>query len=96
MQPSPFAVKINGIDALVWRPPAPQGKARGRRPPVISYTLAFEERQAAAAAGLTWDEYQRLPGSPQWATIYESPDCKCSVVMWYRYRAALENLKGGF
>lgn len=46
--------------------------------------LMFEEMEACTAAGMAYETYQTLPGSPLWLTD-ETPMCKCQVIMWYRY-----------
>lgn len=54
------------------------------RPPInVTYTLAFEEYQAWVAMGLTLDEYNALPGTPDWADA-DHPLSKCDVIAWYR------------
>lgn len=87
-------MRINGIDALDWTPP-PDPKAKRRKPPPKAhYTLQFEEREAAAAAGIRWADYLNLPGSPAYITE-EFPDSKCHILMWYRYHHRLAHLHSG-
>lgn len=54
------------------------------RPPInVTYSLAFEEYQSWVAMGLTLDEYNSLPGTPDW-TDESHPLSKCDVIAWYR------------
>lgn len=54
------------------------------RPPIqVTYSLAYEEYQAWVSMGLTLDEYNALPGTPDWVTV-EQPLSKCDVIAWYR------------
>lgn len=53
-------------------------------PVSIGYSLAFEERQARVEEGLTAEEYDALPGTPQWIIPGGPEWTKCHVIMGYR------------
>lgn len=53
-------------------------------PATITYTLEFEEAQARAAAGLSYDEYQALPGTPLWIDENNPVWSKSHYLIWYR------------
>jgi len=69
-------VKVNGapIDDYHLKP----------APATITYTLEFEEAQARAAAGVSYDEYQALPGTPMWIDRDNPVWSKCHYLIWYR------------
>lgn len=77
-----------------WRPRLRPGQRR-ERAPSVAYTLLFEERQACAYAGLTYEQYLLLPGARRWLPYTQHTQSKCEVVMQYRYELALRGLRGG-
>jgi hypothetical protein len=50
----------------------------------VTYSLHFEELQALTAMGLTWEEYNALPGTPDWIDPANPTLSKCDVLAWYR------------
>lgn len=50
----------------------------------IHYSFHMEQRLAAKHSNLTWDEYQRLPGSNEWVDVNNPCDSKADIVAFYR------------
>lgn len=50
----------------------------------ISYKREFEEAQVRVAAGLSLQEYEALPGTPQWIDSEVGGWSKCHYLVWYR------------
>lgn len=44
----------------------------------------FEEHEARIYAGLSYEQYQALPGAPRWVDPEKGGLSKCEVVMLYR------------
>lgn len=61
-----------------------------RRGIQLDYALAFEELQAAAALGMTWPEYEALPGAPVWIDALQPTLSKADVVAWFRLSGQLK------
>ena len=57
-------------------------------PVKITYTLAFEEEQARISEGLSYEDYEALPGTSRWITDTGLQRSKCHVLM--RYRISLQ------
>jgi hypothetical protein len=87
-------VRINGQDALSYRPPTPAGKSKPKKPPRVSYSREFEEIEAYTAMGMSHSEYEALPGIPYW-TNEDQPLSKSHVIAWARYHVCIENLRTG-
>lgn len=78
--PPGFGVKANGepIDQYTLTP----------GPVKITYSLAFEEEQARISEGLSFEDYEVLPGTPRWILEDGPQRSKCHVLM--RYRISLQ------
>lgn len=76
-----------------YRPPK---KGKQRRAPKLTYSLEFEEREAAAAAGMSYAEFLALPGIDDWIDPDHPTDSKASVIVWYRNHQLVEQLQKGF
>ena len=78
--PPGFGVKANGepIDDYHIQP----------GPVKITYTLAFEEEQARISEGLSFEDYEALPGTTRWIRDTGPQRSKCHVLM--RYRISLQ------
>lgn len=76
MPPPLFRVNMNGspIDSYIFLP----------SPATIHYSMAFEEQETRAAAGLTFDEYMRLPGIPLWIDPDNPVWSKSHYIIWFR------------
>lgn len=57
-----------------------------KNPPAIkiSHAQTFENHEARIWAGVSLDEWHRLPGAPRWVTPETGSWSKCEVVMLYR------------
>lgn len=55
---------------------------------IIDYSFEFEERLAAMANHYTWEQYQNLPGIPDWAE--EGENDKSTVIATFRAKSDLE------
>jgi len=60
----------------------------------VRYTDSFEAIEAFTTMGLTPAEYNALPGTPYWTTRAK-PMSKSHVIAWYRYHAAVQQLRTG-
>ena len=57
---------------------------RFERPPIdITYSLAFQEQEARIAAGISGEDWLKMPGTPQWCTL-ETGYSKSHILIWHR------------
>lgn len=61
------------------------------------FPTEFEQREAARFSGLTWQEFQRLPGTITVARMLEIDNSKCEVIAHYRisqrYQAVMADIQ---
>jgi hypothetical protein len=61
------------------------------------FPTEFEQREAARFSGLTWQEFQDLPGTMTVARVLEIDNSKCEVIAHYRiaqrYQAAIADIQ---
>lgn len=50
----------------------------------ITYTMAFEQEQARIWAGMSYEAYDALPGTPMWLDPLKGGRSKCHIIMVYR------------
>ncbi len=78
MQPS-FGVMANGAEIDSYPLPNP--------PVYITYSFEYEQLAAARHAGLTYEQYMALPGTPLWSFGRLS---KAEVIIFYRKSLRIE------
>ena len=50
----------------------------------ITYTLEYEMMEARVAAGIDAQEWDKMPGTPQWVNPDDPTTNKCEIIMWWR------------
>lgn len=50
----------------------------------ITTSVMFEEHEARITFGMSLEEYEKLPGTPEWIIEGGPQYSKCHVIAWYR------------
>lgn len=62
-------------------------------PVSIRYSVLYEQHDARQTAGLSLEEYNRLPGTPLWMGT-DDPWSKSHVIAWARYNQLIPAVQG--
>jgi len=63
-----------------------------KSPLTVTYSAAFEREEARIAAGLTREQFEALPGDPQWVDPNNPTLSKAEVLVYYRMHNVIRSV----